>query len=117
MRLVELALPSREANDLKSEEYVVKVINWDGTRLVNICDKDLLGSTVKDDHMEMHISKDYFGGEVMDTKEALELVKDSSMSNLVGKKIVSEILRAKMASEEAVRTVGSVSFLMIFKFT
>ncbi len=97
--------------------YVARIIKWDGMTLVNICDKELLGTTVKGMGLEMHISHEYFDGELVNTNQALNLVRSSNIVNLVGERIVSKVLEAKLASERAVKKVGKVSFLMIFKFT
>ena len=84
--------------------------------LVNICDEELLGETLKEANLEMHISKEYFGGEPVDEDKALYLVRSCTMANLAGERIVSKVLEAKLASELAVKRVGQVSLLMIYKF-
>lgn len=66
--------------------------------------------------VEIRISKEYFGGDPVDSRKALALVQNSSMASLAGRRIVEEVLRAKLASEKAVKRVGAVPFLMIFKF-
>lgn len=104
---------------IKEEEhkgFVVRLIRWEGVILANICDEELLGKTVKGENLEMHISKDYFGGERVGEDEALRLVKTSSIVNLVGNRIVKKVIEEKLAHELAVKKVGNVSFLMIFKF-
>ncbi len=84
--------------------------------LVNVCDEELLGETLRGANVEMHISRDYFGGELVNEDTALNLVKSSHIANLVGDRIVSMVLEAKLASEFAVKRIGKVAFLMIFKF-
>ncbi|MCP8303915.1 MAG: DUF424 family protein [archaeon] len=101
----------------KSEKcYVARVINWQGMSLVNVCDKELIGKTIRDGKVEICISPDYFKGETVSIEEALLLIKSSSVANLAGEKIVIEVIKAKLASEHAVKKVGKTPFLMIFKF-
>lgn len=95
---------------------MVRVIKWEGTSLVNICDPELLGRTVEGDGVTMNISEDYFSGESMGEESVVQLVRSCSMANLVGNRIVNIVLRENLASQQAVRSVGGVSFLMIFKF-
>jgi len=95
---------------------MVRLLRLDATSLVNICDEELLGATVKDKQVEMNISKDYFGGHLVKLEEALELVRSSGAANLVGERIVSKVVEAGLASKLAVKKVGKVLFLMIFKF-
>lgn len=96
--------------------FVARVITWEGTALVNICDQELLGQKVRDGSLEMHLSRDYFGGELVSSEEALQLVRSCSMANLVGQRIVGRVLAERLAAPGAVRTIGAVAFLMIFKF-
>jgi hypothetical protein len=95
---------------------MVRVICWQGMKLVNVCDEELLGKTVRDDKVEMHISPNYFKGNLVNLDEALLLIKSSSVANLVGKKIILEVIKAELASKHAVKKIGSTPFLMIFKF-
>lgn len=97
--------------------YAAKIIRWNGQSLVNICDLELLGKTVQGNGVNMKISEDYFNGRVINIQEALELVKNSYIANLVGDRIIQRTLEAKLASGQAVKRMGSVPFLMIFKFT
>ena len=84
--------------------------------MVNMCDFDLLGEKIVEDNLEIHISKDYFGGEIVNSKEALQLVRDIPIVNLAGTRIVSKVVDAKLASKRAVKIIGSTSFLLIFRF-
>ncbi len=95
---------------------MARIIDWQGIKLINICDRDLVGKTIKGEKSEMYISPSYFKGELVNTEEALFLVKSSSVANLVGERIVVDTIKAELASEHAVKKIGSTPFLMIFKF-
>jgi hypothetical protein len=49
--------------------------------------------------------------------EALDLVREGSIINLAGTRIVERVVGEKLASGRAVKRVGSVAFLMIYKFS
>lgn len=99
------------------KRFIARVINWEGMILANICDEELVGQTIKGGEVEMYISPDYFGGEALGLEGALALVRSSPMVNLVGERIIMEVLKAKLASKQAVKKIGATYFLMIFKFT
>lgn len=101
----------------KEKCYVARIIDWQGMKLVNICDKELVGKTIKGKKIEMHITPSYFEGEFVNLDEALFLIKSCSVANLVGEKIVIEAIKAELASKHAVKKIGSTPFLMIFKFS
>jgi|GEM_PF-78483 hypothetical protein len=104
-------------SDRRNPQYIARRIKWYNTVLVNICDEELLGKTVKGNGVDMHISRDYFGNERVSEQEAINMIKESSIVNLAGSRIVEKVVKAQLASKLAVKNVGSVSFLMIYKFT
>ncbi|MCL4519769.1 MAG: DUF424 family protein [Thaumarchaeota archaeon] len=102
---------------ISEKQYIARTIKYQDVVLVNICDEELLGTTVKGDNVDMSISKDYFGGEKVSEDQAIRLVRGSSIVNLAGSRIVDRVLGERLASERAVKKVGQVSFLMIYKFS
>jgi hypothetical protein len=65
----------------------------------------------------MHISKDYFGGQIVDGPEALKMMEESSIINLAGHRAVGIALANRLGAEQAVRRIDGVPFLMIYKFS
>ncbi len=94
---------------------MARTIPWKESVMVSICDADLYGRTVKGDGIEMHISKEHFGGDLVNRRVALELIRRSAVANLAGNGIVEEAVEGKLASGLAVREIGGVSFLIILK--
>ena len=84
--------------------------------MANICDEELIGTNIDCGGHVMRISSEYFHGPSVAKKEALELVRSSAIVNLAGDRIVKHAVKAKLASSQGVRRIGSTSFLMIFKF-
>jgi hypothetical protein len=99
-----------------SELFAVRRINYQGAFMVNICDKELIGTKVSEGKLEVNISKDYFGEQVVGEEDAAKLLTSCSVANLVGKRIVGKAVGMKLASKLSVRMISGVPFLMIFKF-
>lgn len=102
---------------MPEEGLSVRSISWKDTTLINICDVDLIGKTLSEGKLKMHISRDYFGGQVVDAREALQMMKESSIINLAGDRAVEIALANKLGAEQAVRRIEGVPFLMIYKFS
>ena len=94
----------------------VRSIAWKNTSLVNVCDAELIGRTLSEGKLKMHISKDFFGGELVGEEEALKLIRESAMISLAGERSVNVALSNKLGSPQAVREIQGVPFLMIYKF-
>ncbi len=99
------------------KQYIARKIKWHDAVLVNICDEELLGTTVKGGEVDIQISREYFGADKVDENDAIGLVKESTIVNLAGSRIVEKVLSANLATPLAVKQVGNISFLMIYKFT
>ena len=96
--------------------FSVHSITWMNTSIVNVCDRELLGRTLVDGKLRMHISKDFFGGELVGEEEATRIIKQSAMISLAGERSVNIALANKLGSRQAVREIEGVPFLMIYKF-
>jgi uncharacterized protein len=103
--------------EISGRQYIARRIKWHDAVLVNICDEELLGTTVKGGEVDIHISRDYFGADKVDEKGAIGLIEESSIVNLAGSRIVEKVVSANLAAKQAVKQVGDVSFLMIYKFS
>ena len=84
--------------------------------MVNICDEELLDKTVHSKNLSVHISKEYFGHELMNEQDTIDILRKCPMANLVGKRIIDKVLSEKLASPHAVKTIEEVPFLMIYNF-
>jgi uncharacterized protein len=102
---------------VRDRGFAVKTAEYTGTLLVNICDEELVGRTVEDGKLKVHLSKEFYSGEVVDKGEALRLIRTCSIVNLAGERSVSLAVDNEIGSPEAVREIQEVPFLMIYKFS
>lgn len=96
--------------------FAVRKINYQGSMMVNICDQELIGKKINEGELQVNITKDYFGQEIVGEEEAVKLLSSCSVANLVGERIVEKAVQMKLASNLSVRIISGVPFLMIFKF-
>jgi len=99
-----------------NNKFAVRTINYQGSVMVNICDEELVGTKVNEGKLEIKITRDYFGQQIIEENEAEDLLSSCSVANLVGKRIVDKAVGMKLASNLSVRKISGVPFLMIFKF-
>ena len=96
-------------------QFSVKISDYQKNLMLNICDKDLLGKTIVQDQLNMNISKSYYGEKIIEHEEAKNLLKNASIINMVGKETISLSLELGVGSENGVKTIGGVPFLIVFK--
>ena len=97
--------------------YALRKIKYQETQMINICDLNLIGKEINQGDFNISISKDYFYSEEITKEDAINVLKSSSIINLVGKDIVDLALSLNLAKKNSVKIIENVPFLMIFKFS
>jgi len=102
---------------LDAKGFSVRTAEYKGTILVNICDEELVGRTVAEGNLRVHLSKEFYSGEIIDRGEALRLIRTCPIVNLAGTRSVNLAVENKVGTAAAVREIEEVPFLMIYKFS
>ena len=95
--------------------FSARLINHKNTSMLNICDADLLGRTLNRGNLTLKISEKYYGEKVVEKEEAESLLKESSSINMVGKEIISLSTDIGVGSQEGVKEIDGIPFLIVFK--
>jgi len=96
-------------------QFSVRISNYQKNSMLNICDVELLGKKIIQDGLNVHISESYYGEKLVKKEEAKSLLKNSSIINMVGKNTVSLSIELGIGSENAIKTISDVPFLIVFK--
>lgn len=86
-------------NNEKEEErelFWVNIFRVDNEVIVAICDKELLGKELNDPGLGIRIKIDpkFYGGELLEFDEVLNLLREATMINAVGNNIVQKLIDA-----------------------
>ena len=95
--------------------FSARVINHNDTRMLNICDSDLLGKTLNRDNFSLKISEEYYAEKIIEKEEAKDLLKQSDNINMVGKNIIDLSVSIGIGSENGVKVIDGIPFLIVFK--
>jgi len=96
-------------------QFSIRVTDYQKNTMLNICDAELLGKKIIQDELNMHISESYYGERFVDKEEAEELLKNASIINMVGKETVSLSIDLGIGSENGVKIISDIPFLIVFK--
>lgn len=96
-------------------QFSVRTNNYQKQSMLNICDANLLGKKIIQNDLTIHISENYYGDRFVEKDEAESLLKNSSIINMAGKETVSLSLKLGIGSENAVKIISDVPFLIIFQ--
>ena len=92
-----------------------RLINQNTTRMLNICDSNLLGKTITRDKFSIKIDEKYYGEKIINKEKATELLKNCNSINLVGNEIISLSVSLGIGSLEGIKKVNDIPFLIVFK--
>ena len=95
--------------------FSARLINHSDILMLNICDADLLGRTLKRDNFTLKISEKYYAEKVVEKEEAKEMLKRSDNINMVGKEIISLSVDMGIGTQNGVKEIDGVPFLLVFK--
>ena len=95
--------------------FAVKLQNYQQNKMLNICDAELLGKNIVEGELTMNISENYYGEKFVEKEEAEDLLKTSSIINMVGENTVSLSINLGIGNENGIKTVSGFPFLIVFK--
>ena len=95
--------------------FSARLIKHQDSSMLNICDSDLLGKTLKRDNFSLKISQEYYAEKVVEKEEARDLLQKSDNINMVGKDIIDLSVNMGIGSEEGVKVIDGIPFLIVFK--
>jgi hypothetical protein len=96
--------------------FAAKVVNYQRSRMLNICDIDLVGRTLVESDLKMNITKSYFAERIVEEKEAEKLLRNSSIINMAGEKIIALSVKIGIGSSKGIKKIDGVPLLLVFKF-
>lgn len=80
-----------------------------------ICDCELLGKTLRQDKIVFHIKGEFYNGGKTTVEEAVSMIGNSTIVNMVGKNCVEKAVKEGYVHPEAVLHIEGVPHAQIVK--
>ena len=84
--------------------------------LLAICDANILGKTLREGKIVFQIKEDFYKGAKVTVEEALLMIQNSTIVNMVGKTVVSKAIEKGYVHPEAVLSIDGTLHAQILKF-
>jgi hypothetical protein len=106
---------SFEGSAIMNGIILMKIHRSGSSNVMALCDKVLLGRTLKSSDLSIKVSKDFYGGDEVDllTIERNILVVDSI--NAIGKDSVELLIESGMADIESVIEIEGIPHVQVYK--
>ena len=95
--------------------FSIRITKYQNDLMLNICDAPLLGKKLVEKKLKMHISESYYGERLVEKEEAENLLKQCASINMVGKETISLSVSLGIGSQNGVKEIDGVPFLIVFK--
>jgi hypothetical protein len=96
-------------------DVYVNVRKYGKNVILATCDCEICGTVLRDGKIVFEVKEDFYKGRKVTVEEAIELCKQSSIVNMVGKCIVHECVKAGLVHPEAVLDINGVPHAQIVK--
>lgn len=80
-----------------------------------ICDVELLGKTLNEGKIVFEVSEEFYKGTKTTVEEAINLIRQSTIVNMIGKRIVKKAIEKGLIHPEAVLNISGVPHAQIVK--
>lgn len=80
-----------------------------------ICDCEVLGRTLKEGKITFHVKEEFYKGGKVSVEEAVDMIENSTIVNLVGKNCVEKAIEKGYVHPEAVLRIDGVPHAQIVK--
>ena len=84
--------------------------------LLAMCDAEILGKTLREGKIVFCVKEDFYKGARVNIEEALSLIKNSTIINMVGKNVVKKAIEQGYVHPEAVLNIQGIPHAQIVKF-
>ena len=80
-----------------------------------MCDADLLGKTLKQGKIIFHVREEFYKGSLVSLEEAVDLIPQSTIVNIVGRKVVKKAVKKGLVHPDAVLEIEGVPHAQIVR--
>ena len=94
----------------------LKIHLKDEIETIACCDEKLLNQVFKEGNLRIEISNQFFGGNLINLEDAIEILKEASYFNIVGENIISKAIDYKILPKEGVRSINGVPMALKMMF-
>ena len=94
----------------------LKIHRRNDIETVACCDENLLDRIFTEGNLRIEINSSFFGGELLDIEQAMEILKMASYFNIVGENVTNKAIALQLLPKEGVRKINNIPMAMKMMF-
>lgn len=96
-------------------EFSCKIFREGDDVLLAVSDLSLVGKSFEEGDFHLEVSKDFYYGKECDRDAVLRLVKDATIVNAVGKRIIDLMVKERLVDKDTVLIIKGVPHAQLVK--
>ena len=93
----------------------LKIHKSGDSTIVALCDRELIGKTLKEGNIKVTITEEFYKGELITREEAVGILSKAGNVNLFGEKAVSCAIECGVVDKDNVKVINEVAHAQIFR--
>ncbi|WP_319506943.1 DUF424 family protein [uncultured Methanolobus sp.] len=93
----------------------IKIHKSGDTTIVALCDRELIGKTLKEGNITVTITEEFYKGEIISEEDAIKLISKASNVNIFGEKAVSCAVKSGVVNKDNVMIINEVAHAQVFR--
>ena len=83
--------------------------------LLALCDCEILGRKLREGKIVFHVKEEFYKGAKVSIEEAIEIIENSTIVNMIGKNVVQKAIEKGYVHPEAVLNIDGIPHAQIVK--
>lgn len=96
-------------------DVYVKLQRYNTCVVLAMCDADILGKTLKQGEIVFCVQEKFYKGSLVAIEEAIDLIEQSTIVNMVGQRIVKEAITRGLIHPDATVEIEGIPHAQIVK--
>ncbi|MCL7416077.1 MAG: DUF424 family protein [ANME-2 cluster archaeon] len=92
----------------------IKIYGTDESILVTVCDRELIGKTLKGPGLKLEIDKEFYQGELVDAAKVKAVLMEATTANIVGDRSIEAAISCGAIDPACVIDIGGVPHAQMF---
>ena len=88
--------------------FYLKIHKKENEVIVAVCDKEILGKKFKTGKLQLEVNEKFYKGDLVNIENVMGAMKNATIANLVGNRIVDAAISNKFIEPENVLDIGGV---------
>jgi hypothetical protein len=93
----------------------LKIHKSGDSTIVALCDRELIGKTLKEGNITVTITEDFYKGELISQEKAIDILSGATNINIFGKKAVSCAIECGVVDKNNVKIINEVAHAQVFR--